>query len=69
MYIVENVVCFGQTLSHQVGPVRDRLSLVEGERAEATQLKEEMEAVNRAEVDSLRAEESAIQSLTKEIMR
>ena len=58
-----------QTVAHQLGPVQSRLSKLEEERQQLVTDREETEAVNRAEVDSLRAEEESVQRVTQDIMR
>ena len=58
-----------QTLSHQLVPVRERISKLEEEKQEVASERDETEATNRAEVDSLRGEEQSLLSVNREIMR
>ena len=58
-----------QTLSHQLVPVRERISKLEEERQEVASERDETEATNRAEVDSLQGEEQSLLSVNREIMR
>lgn len=46
-----------------------RISKLEEEKLELSGNREEAEAINRAEVDSLRGDEQAFQTATREIMR
>ena len=50
-------------------PVRERISKLEEERQEVAGERDETEATNRAEVDSLRGEEQSLLSVNKEIVR
>ena len=50
-------------------PVKERISKLEEERQEVAGERDETEATNRAEVDSLRGEEQTLLSVNKEIVR
>ena len=56
-------------MSHQLDPVSKRISKLEDEKLELSGNREEAEAINRAEVDSLRGDEQALQTATRDIMR
>ena len=58
-----------QTDAHKLGPVQDKISQLEEEKRQVIRDREETEALNRVEIDRLRASEAAIQEDTQLIKR
>ena len=73
MYVVHSCMCppppLPQTDAHKLGPVQEKISQLEEEKRQVICEMEETEALNRVEVDGLRATEGAIQEDTQHIKR
>ncbi len=56
-------------MSHQLGPVEERLSVITNERAALTREREETMATLRADIDSLKTKETNVRNRTANINR
>ena len=56
-------------MTHQLGPVEERLSSLTNQKRELVEEREEVEAASRAEIESLKSKEEDLKSITTTITR